>query len=141
MAVPGGAGPGAAPDAAQGRAFGGSSSTVRSVVRTLFSFVETRTRIAASEIEEQLLRTLEIAAWAMAAVFFFAIAVLLVSLFIVLMLWDSHRELAAGLLAALFIAGGSMSVLMVRSCLAARPKFLSATLAELDKDRQRVGKP
>ena len=134
MAVPGGV----PPEGAKGRSAFAPSSTVRMVVRSVLSFAETRARIAASEFEEQLLRILEIAAWAVAAVFFFAIALLLVSLFVVLLLWDSHRELAAGLLAALFIAGGGLSVLMVRSCLAARPRFLAATLAELDKDRQRM---
>jgi uncharacterized membrane protein YqjE len=134
MATPGGAGPDPAPASAP-------SSTVRSTVRTLLSFAETRARIAANEVEEQLLRLLEVAAWAVAAVFFFAIAVLLVCLFIVLMFWDSNRILAAGLLAGLFVAGGGVSVLMVRSCLALRPKFLAATLAEFEKDRQRMGKP
>lgn len=134
MAMPGGAGPGPAPASAP-------SSTVRSTVRTLLSFAETRARLAANEFEEQLLRLLEVAAWAVAAVFFFAIAVLLVCLFIVLVFWDSNRILAAGLIAGLFVAGGGVSVLMVHSCLAARPKFLAATLAEFEKDRQRMGKP
>ena len=134
MATPGGAGPDPAPASAP-------SSTVRSTVRTLLSFAETRARLAANEFEEQLLRLLEVAAWAVAAVFFFAIAVLLVCLFIVLVFWDSNRILAAGLIAGLFVAGGGVSVLMGRSCLAARPKFLAATLAEFEKDRQRMGKP
>jgi len=134
MATPGGAGPDPAPASAP-------SSTVRSTVRTLLSFAETRARLAANEFEEQLLRLLEVAAWAVAAVFFFAIAVLLVCLFIVLVFWDSNRILAAGLIAGLFVAGGGVSVPMVRSCLAARPKFLAATLAEFEKDRQRMGKP
>lgn len=134
MATPGGAGPGPAPASAP-------TSTVRSAVRTLLSFAETRARLAANEFEEQLLRLLEVAAWAVAAVFFFAIAVLLVSLFIILVFWDANRVLAAGLLAGLFIAGGGVSVMMVRACLAARPKFLAATLAEFEKDRQKMGRP
>ena len=134
MATPGGAGPDPAPASAP-------SSTVRSTVRTLLSFAETRARLAANEFEEQVLRLLEVAAWAVAAVFFFAIAVLLVSLFIVLVFWDANRILAAGLLAGLFITGGGVSVMMVRSCLAARPKFLAATLAEFEKDRQKMAKP
>lgn len=116
-------------------------SSLRSVVRTLLSFVETRARIAVNELEEQLLRGIEIAIWAVAAVLFFVIALLLAALFIVLLFWDSNRLLAAGLLAGLFIGIGGFSALMVRSCLAARPKFLAATLAELEKDRQRMQKP
>ncbi len=135
MATPGdAAGESASPPPPQG-------STVRAALRTVLSFAETRARLAANEFEEQVLRLLEVAAWAVAAVFFFAIAVLLVSLFIVLVFWDANRVLAAGLLAGVFIAGGAVSVLMVRSCLAARPKFLAATLAEFEKDRQRVVKP
>ena len=84
MATPGGAGPDPAPASAP-------SSTVRSTVRTLLSFAETRARLAANEFEEQLLRLLEVAAWAVAAVFFFAIAVLLVSLFIVLVFYGEVR--------------------------------------------------
>ena len=116
-------------------------SSVRAVVRVLLAFVETRARIAANEFEEQFVRLLEIAAWAAGVVFFFAIALVLGSLFIVLVFWDSNRVLAAGLLAGLFIAAGGFSALMVRTCLAARPKFLAATLAELEKDRQSVQKP
>lgn len=116
-------------------------SAVRSVARSLLAFAETRTRIAASEFEEQLLRILEVAVWAAVALFLFAFAVLLAAFFIVLVFWDTNRLMAAGLLAALFAAGGGFSVLMVRNCMAARPKFLAATLAELEKDRQRMQKP
>lgn len=116
-------------------------STARSVVRTLLSFAETRARIAANEFEEQLLRLLEVAVWAMAALFLFAIALLLVSMFIVLLFWDSNRMLAAGLLAGLFIATGGFSAMMVRTCLAARPKFLAATLTEFEKDRRSLQEP
>lgn len=115
-----------------------SESAVRSFARSLLSFAETRARIAASEFEEQVLRILEVAAWAVAAVFFFAIALLLASLFIVLVFWDSNRLLAAGLLVFVFVVSGGFSALMVRSCLASRPKFLAATLAELEKDRQKL---
>ena len=118
-----------------------AESAVRTVARSLLSFVETRTRIAASEFEEQLLRLVEVAVWAVAAMFLLGIGATLLSLFIVLVFWDSNRLLAAGLLAVLFLAGGAISALMARTCLAARPKFLATTLAELEKDRQRMQKP
>ena len=118
-----------------------AESAVRTVARSLLSFVETRTRIAASEFEEQLLRLVEVAVWAVAAMFLLGIGATLLSLFIVLVFWDSNRVLAAGLLAVLFLAGGGFSALMARTCLAARPKFLATTLAELGKDRERLQKP
>ena len=140
MGVPGGAPHGESPDLARSGS-AAFSSPIRSAVRSLLSFAETRARIAATEFEEQLLRIFEVAAWAMAAFFCFSIALALVALLIVMVFWDANRELAAGLLAALFIAAGGFSVIMLRACLAARPPFLSATLVELDKDRQRMGEP
>ena len=116
-------------------------SAVRSIARSILSFAETRARIAASEFEEQLLRLLEVAVWAVAALFLFAMALLLLALFVVLVFWDSNRLLATGLLVALFGVSGGVSVLMVRNCMAARPKFLAATLAEFEKDRERMQKP
>ena len=76
-----------------------STSSVRSAVRTLLAFAETRARLAANEVEEQALRLLEILVWGAAAVLFFCIALVFVSLFIVLIFWDSNRLLAASLVA------------------------------------------
>lgn len=120
---------------------GGAPSSVRSALRTLLSVAETRARLVANEFEEQVLRLLEVTVWAAAALLFTAIALVFIALFIVLAFWDSNRLLAAGLVAAFFVAGGAISGLMVRSGLAARPKFLAATLAELQKDREKLGKP
>ena len=119
----------------------GSPSSVRSALRTLLALVETRARLAANELEEQGLRILEVMVWAAAALLFFAIALILVALFVVLVFWDSNRLLAAGLVAGFFVAGGVVSVLMVRAGLAARPQFLAATLAELHKDREQAARP
>lgn len=118
-----------------------STSSVRSAVRTLLAFAETRARLAANEVEEQALRLLEILVWGAAAVLFFCIALVFVSLFIVLVFWDSNRLLAAGLVAGFFVTGATVSMLMVRAGLAARPRFLAATLAELQKDRAQVSPP
>jgi uncharacterized membrane protein YqjE len=119
----------------------GAASSVRAALRTLLSFAETRARLAANEFEEQALRILEVAVWAAAALLSFAIALVFIALFVVLAFWDSNRLLAAGLVAAFFVAGAAGGALMVRSGLAARPRFLAATLAELHKDRERAGKP
>lgn len=113
---------------------------MRAGLRKLLDYAETRTRLAANEFEEQVLRLFEVALWAIAALFLFTVALVFVALFVVLLFWDTHRLLAAGLVAAAFVAGGAASVLMVRAGLAARPKFLAATIAEFQKDRERSQK-
>jgi uncharacterized membrane protein YqjE len=113
---------------------------VRELARTLLSFVLTRTRLAATEVEEQALRLIEILIWIALALFFLGIAVVFAAVLVVLVFWDSNRLLAAGLLAALFVAMGAGSALVARTRLRERPKLLAATLAELERDRDTLGK-
>jgi len=113
-------------------------NSLRAGLRALLTYAQTRAALAANEVEEQVLRLLEVALWAVAALFLFSIALVFVAFFVVLMFWDTNRLLAAGLVAAAFIAGGTVSVLMARAGLAARPKFLAATVAEFQKDLDRT---
>ena len=114
---------------------------VREFARTLLSFVLTRTRLAATELEDQALRLIEILVWIAVALFFIGIATVFIALLVVLLFWDSNRLLAAGLLAALFVSIGTGATLIARRLLRERPKFLGATLAELERDRDTLGHP
>ena len=114
---------------------------VREFARTLLSFVLTRTRLAATELEEQALRLIEILMWFGVALFFIGIATVFIALVVVLLFWDSHRLIAAGLLAALFVAIGTGAALIARRLLRERPKLLAATIAELERDRNTLGRP
>lgn len=116
-------------------------TSLRAGLRALLAHAETRAALAANEFEEQALRLLEVALWAAAALLLFSIALVFAALFVVLMFWDTNRLLAAGLVVAAFIAGGAVSMLMVRAGLAARPKFLAATIAEFRKDREKADRP
>ena len=114
---------------------------VRELARSLLSFVLTRTRLAATELEEQALRLVEILLWLAVALFFLGIAIVFAALLVVLVFWDSNRLLAAGLLAALFVSIGAGAALIARQRLRERPKLLAATLAELERDRHTLGQP
>ena len=114
---------------------------VRELARTLLSFALTRTRLAATELEEQALRLIEILVWVALALLFLGIAVVFAAVLVVLLFWDSNRLLAAGLLAALFVAIGAGAALIARARLQERPKLLAATLSELERDRDTLGKP
>ena len=112
---------------------------LRALARTAVSFVSTRAQLAANELEEQVVRLLEILLWLAAAAFFAGVALLFVALVIVLAFWDSNRLLAAGLLATLFAAAAAGTALVARACMRERPKFLAATLAELRRDGESFG--
>lgn len=112
--------------------------SARELVRTLLAAVETRARLATSELEEQAVRFIEIALWTAGTLFFFGLAIAFASLVVVLAFWDANRLLAAGLLAALYLGAGCAGALVVRARLRERPKLLAATLEELRKDRAHV---
>ena len=114
---------------------------VREIARTLLSFVATRTQLAATELEDQALRLIEILVLLSLALFFGGVAVVFAAVLVVLFFWDANRLLAAGLLAALFIAAGASAALVARRRLRERPKLLAATLAELERDRDTLGQP
>jgi uncharacterized membrane protein YqjE len=115
--------------------------SLRELARTLLSFAETRARLAATELEEQAVRLTEILVWILAALFFFGVALVFAAVLIVLLFWDSNRLLAAGLLAALFFGCGAAAAFISRARMRERPRFLAATLAELEQDRDRAGRP
>lgn len=115
-------------------------TSLRSGLRAVLEHAETRAKLAANELEEQGLRLLEVAVWGAAALLLFAMGLAFLAFFVVLLFWDTNRLLATALVTAAFIAGGAASVFMVRAGLAARPKFLAATIAEFHKDRERSRK-
>ena len=115
--------------------------SVRDIARTFLAYAETRTRLAAGELEEQALRFAEIAVWAAIAFFFFAVGLVFVAVVLVLLFSESHPAMVAGAIAALFFAAGAAGALRARLRLRERPPLLAGTVAELAKDRERMQRP
>ena len=101
---------------------------------TLLAMVETRMELAALEVEEESQRLLGYFALALLSLILFGIAMVLVSLTIILVFWDSYRLHAALVLAALFATAGTVVGMKLRTAFRTRPRMLAATVAELNKD-------
>jgi uncharacterized membrane protein YqjE len=119
----------------------GLLDSLRNLARTLLAVVQTRIEIFASEIDEERTRLARIALLAAAAAFCLGLAVILLVFFLVVLFWDTDRLLAIGVLAGVFAIGGIAACLGLRAAISKRPKFLSATLAELRKDGTRLEGP
>ena len=119
----------------------GLLDSLRNLARTFLAIVQTRIEIFASEIDEERARLARIALLAVIAAFCLGLAVVLLVFFLVVLFWDTDRLLAIGALCGVFAAAGIAACLMLRSAITQRPKFLSATLAELRKDRTRLEGP
>ncbi|MES2320512.1 MAG: phage holin family protein [Pseudomonadota bacterium] len=101
---------------------------------TLLAMVQTRMELAAVEIEEESRRTLVHFVLALISLIFFAIALVLVSLTIILVFWDTYRLLATLGLAALYTVIGIVVAMKLKASFATKPRFLAATVGELKKD-------
>jgi uncharacterized membrane protein YqjE len=116
----------------------GLFESLRNLARTSVAIVQTRIEIFASEIDEERTRLARIAVLAALAAFCLGLAVILLVFFLVVLYWDTDRLLAIGVLAGVFAVGGIAACLVLRAAVSQRPKFLSATLAELRKDRTKL---
>jgi uncharacterized membrane protein YqjE len=90
-------------------------ASVRELARTLLAILETRARLAATELEEQAVRLVEIALWFALAILFLSVALVFVSVLVLLAFWDSNRMLAAGFLAVLYLSAGGAAALIARA--------------------------
>jgi uncharacterized membrane protein YqjE len=119
----------------------GLFESLRKLARTSLAIVQTRIEIFASEIDEERARLARIAVLAAIAALCVALVVILAVFFLVVLFWDTNRLLAIGVLAGVFAVGGIAACLGLRAAISQRPKFLSATLAELRKDREKLEGP
>ena len=117
----------------------GLLDSLRNLASTFLAIVQTRIEIFASEIDEERTRLAQITLLAAVAAFCLGLAVILLVFFLVVLFWESDRLLAIGVLASAFAVAGIAAGLGLRAAISKRPKFLSATLAELRKDRTKLG--
>lgn len=94
-----------------------------------------RLQILATEVAEEKVRLTLAAITGVAGLFFLGLAVVLATLLLLVLFWDSHRvEVLAGLGAAFALLGGGLLALTVRSVSQKAPPF-PVTLGELKKDQ------
>lgn len=100
----------------------------------LLGIARTRIELAAVEFREERERTLTRFVLAGVAVVFLAFAVLLASVLVVVLFWDTHRVLALAAVTLVHTAIGVVAVLRLKADMRAAPAPFSATLAELKRD-------
>jgi uncharacterized membrane protein YqjE len=117
----------------------GLLDSLKNLVRTFLEILQTRLEIVASELDEQRALLARVTVLAAVAAFCLALAVILCVLFVVVLFWDTNRLLAIGIIAGIFSLGAIIALLMLREAIRKRPQLLAATLAELRKDRSKLG--
>ena len=116
----------------------GLLSSIKKLVATLMAVACTRLALFANEVHAEGLRVAQLLLFGAAAFFCVAMSVLLTTMFVIVLYWDTHRLLAIGGCALVYLAVGAMLAAAARGRAAAGTRLFEASLGELKKDRDRL---
>ena len=118
------------------RRAGGLLGSLKRLASTLVAVVETRLQLLANELHAEKLRLAQLGLYAAAAVFFFALGIIMLTLLVIVGFWDSHRLLALGGFAGIYLLVGLAFGVAVLRRATQRSRLFEASLQELAKDRE-----
>ena len=120
------------------RSRGGLFNSLKVLAATHLAIAHTRLELLSTELEEQWVWLSSMLVWALVGLFCAAFGIVLATLFVVFALWNTHRLLALGIPAILFLLGAAVAWLVVRGKARAKPRLFAASLMELSKDRKEL---
>jgi uncharacterized membrane protein YqjE len=112
--------------------------SVRALIATFLAIGRTRLELLSVEVQLELRRAAEGLVLVIAGLFAAGIGLFMAGMSVVFVFWDSHRVLAAVLVALGFLGLGAAAVLVAVRRLRAAPGFLEGTLAELVRDIEQL---
>ena len=117
----------------------GIIDSLKRMFATVAELLHTRVELFTTELEEEMHRVAVLLLWAVVAIFFGGLFVLMLSLTIVIAFWDRYRLLAAGLMTLVFFGVVLTAVLTLRARIRSHPRLLAESLEELRRDRDALG--
>ena len=116
----------------------GIIASIKNVAVTLLAITRTRLELLSTDLEEGWLQFISLLSMVFVTLFFLCFGIVLLAIFIIVLLWDTHRLLILGSLAGVFIfIGISLSILTIRK-LKAMPRLFEASIVELAKDQEQL---
>jgi uncharacterized membrane protein YqjE len=118
---------------------GGLMESLQRMAGTLLAIFQTRLDLLSSEMEEERLNIGQMLLYGSIALFFFGLAIMLLTTLIVVLLWDSYRVPVLGSFIVLYFVAGVLAWSASRSVTREKSKLFSASLAALAEDRDQLG--
>lgn len=106
---------------------------------TFAAILQNRLELLSTDIAEERARLGAILLLSLVALFCLGVGVLLLTLLVVVLFWDTHRLAALGTLTVLFLAAGGWIGGLALQRLRSKPRLFEASIAELAKDREHLG--
>jgi uncharacterized membrane protein YqjE len=107
---------------------------LRRLFATLLQVVRLRFELASVELDEQVAYAANLLIWILVALFCASLGAMFLGLSIIVICWDQHRILAATGVTTGYVLLAVIATRVVHARLQQRPRFLAATMAELQRD-------
>jgi uncharacterized membrane protein YqjE len=120
---------------------GGLLDSLTTLAASLVAMAHTRLALMSSDLEEERAYFFSLLVLAQVALFCLGLGVLLATLLIVVVFWDSYRLWVLGVLTGLFLAAGIAAWRSALHLTRTKPRFFAASMSELLKDRQQLTRP
>ena len=119
----------------------GLYASVKGLLGTSLTLLQTRIQLLATELEEERQRVLALLFWGAVAVLALGAGLLFLAIFLTVLLWDSHRLLVLGIFTALFLGIGLVAVYLSYKLGRSPSGLFAASMAELSRDRAALREP
>ncbi len=110
--------------------------SITSLIRNVVAMAETRLALLAVDIQETGMNLLSLLILCGIILTCFGLALILVTLLVVVIFWESHRLLALGGVSAFFAITGLGLWFLVLARFRKMPRLFAATRGEFSKDRE-----
>lgn len=117
----------------------GLTGSLRRLLRTFLRVLQTRLEILSTEFADERFNLTRLTMVALTVLFCIQTGLMLAVVFIVLVVSPENRLMAIGVTALALLLGALAGVLWMRAWLKRRPPLFATTIAELRKDRERLG--
>ena len=116
----------------------GLLASVRRLGASLAAALHTRIELLSKEFERERVRITRLLIFGVAALFFGSLGAIALTIFIIVLFWDTHRVLAAGCVTALYFAIAIGIGVFAKREIARSTKPFASTIAQLKKDREEL---
>jgi uncharacterized membrane protein YqjE len=116
----------------------GLAARLRAVACDVLELAQVRLELLTLDTREALSRVVLLAALAVGGTVVIGFGLSFLAVFIIVLLWDTHRLWALGLFAAVFLAGGLALLIWTRIGLNRLASLFAATRGEWQRDRERL---
>lgn len=116
----------------------GLMESLKRLVGTSLAIFQTRLDLFSNEIEEERVRVAQMLLYGSVALFLFGLAIMLLTVFVVVLFWDSYRLAVLGGFTALFFVAGLLVWNALHRLASEKSKLFSVSLAELADDRDQL---